>query len=317
VKFATQAKDNTIRLVKLPTPEVTAASEPAATPSPSSIVTSAPFAIGRRPDNAVAVVVGISRYRDSKIPSIQYAASDAQSVAALLRSPIGWGLTDGQIRVLTDEGATLADIKKATTFLAREATKTSTVFFYFAGHGGVEADLSGTEPDGWAKYLVPYDADSKDLYSTALSMRADIPEMLDRIKAGKIVFLLDTCFGGGAGRAFVSEKQARGRDIRVVPVQKMDFAWHDRAVLLAAAGPNQVALEDDATRHGLFTQYFLEASTGAADGDGDGEITVAEIYDYVAGRVENRARELGGNQVPSVQGTQALQKQVLFRRLRF
>ncbi|MBI3782769.1 MAG: caspase family protein [Deltaproteobacteria bacterium] len=264
----------------------------------------------------MAVMVGISRYRDPKIPSIQYAASDARSVAALLRSPMGWNLPDDKIRVLTDESASLTEIKKATTFLAREADKSTTVLFYFAGHGGVEADLSGGEPDGWAKYLVPFDADSKDLYSSALSMRKDIPEMLDRIKAGKVIFLLDTCFGGGVGRAFVSEK-TRTRDIRVVPVQKLDFAWQERAVLMAAAGPSQVALEDDVTRHGLFTQYFLEGSTGAADSNHDGQISVEELYNYVAGRVEARARELGSTQVPSVQGTWDLRKLVLFRPLRF
>jgi len=45
-----------------------------------------------------------------------------------------------------------------------------TVIIFYAGHGGIETDLSNPDGDGFEKYVLPYDAKLDDLSSTAILM---------------------------------------------------------------------------------------------------------------------------------------------------
>lgn len=46
-----------------------------------------------------------------------------------------------------------------------------------------------------------------------------------------------------------------------------------------------MSVEKDELRHGVFTYYLLEALRGKGDLDGDGMITVDEVYRYVSLKV--------------------------------
>jgi uncharacterized caspase-like protein len=73
-------------------------------------------------------------------------------------------------------------------------------------------------------------------------------------------------------------------------------------VIITAAGPNEVALETAELGHGLFTYYLLEGLGGRADRDGDGIVTVSELYEYLEHEVDRRARAVGGRQRPLMRG---------------
>lgn len=54
--------------------------------------------------------------------------------------------------------------------------------------------------------------------------------------------------------------------------------------------------------HGLFTYYLVEGLRGAGDLDGDGTVTLQELYQYVEREVTQRSRAVGGNQHPVLKG---------------
>ncbi|MGH7292556.1 MAG: hypothetical protein ACREJT_15160, partial [Myxococcota bacterium] len=55
--------------------------------------------------------------------------------------------------------------------------------------------------------------------------------------------------------------------------------------LLAATKPGEESKEQDALGHGAFTYAVLEGLRGTADADGDGALSVSELFGYVARRV--------------------------------
>jgi len=56
-------------------------------------------------------------------------------------------------------------------------------------------------------------------------------------------------------------------------------------VIITASGANEISVEDDDLKHGVFTYYLLEGLKGKADFDRDGIITVDEAYTYVSSNV--------------------------------
>jgi uncharacterized caspase-like protein len=75
-------------------------------------------------------------------------------------------------------------------------------------------------------------------------------------------------------------------------------------VILSASAANEVSVEKDEFKHGVFTYYLLEGLNGGADADGDGAVTMDEVYRYVSEKVP---RATGQEQHPvkkgSVEGT--------------
>ena len=70
-------------------------------------------------------------------------------------------------------------------------------------------------------------------------------------------------------------------------------------VVLTASRASEVSEEREELGHGVFTYYLLEGLRGKADLDGDGVITVDEVYAYVSRKVPEAT---GQNQHPVKKG---------------
>jgi hypothetical protein len=248
-----------------------------------------------------AVVIGIGRYASPEVPSLRYSVADAEAVYQFLIERAGFKKEN--VLLLTDKTErrpTLREVKWALgTFLARSAKKEDLVLIYYAGHGAPEIDPRGAEPDGFAKYLVPSDADPNDLYSTALPMD-ELQIIFDRIEAERVVVFLDACYSGAAGgRTFASR---RTRAVRVDDVFLDRLARSRGRAIITAARASEVSLELPDLGHGLFTHYLLQGMRGAADLDRDGVIELHELYQYVEQQVTQKSRAEGGNQHPVMKG---------------
>ncbi|MBU0769111.1 MAG: caspase family protein [Proteobacteria bacterium] len=225
-----------------------------------------------------AVIIGINQYQN--LPSLKYAVNDAREVYRYMievnRVP------KDHIWLLLDEDATLDRIRSALgTQLRRKAGKEDMVIVYLAGHGATEKDASSPDGDGLEKYILPHNADPKDLYASAIPM-GEVSRIFQRISSEKLVFLSDTCYSGASG----------GRTILASGVRaNVSGAFLDRLsqgkgrMIIAASDANQVSAEKDELKHGVFTYYLLEGLGGKADFDGDGVITLDEIYRYVSIKV--------------------------------
>lgn len=223
------------------------------------------------------VAIGVGKYQQQAIGALDHPDDDAREVLNYFRD--AFDLDPEQLFLRIDEQATLREIKSTLgTQLMRHATDPrDTVIIYFAGHGMRDRIAGSLDPDGLAKYFLPYDASLDDLYSTALEMD-EVTNILRRLTPERVVVLLDFCFSGAMGlrapmRGEFLDRMARGRG----------------RVILAASGPGESAQESPEFGHGVFTRHLLEGLRGAADrkpfGNEDGDVDSDEVYDYVLEKV--------------------------------
>lgn len=255
------------------------------------------------PKNAYGVVIGIGKYEDKNIPTLKYAKEDALEIYNILTDPKYGNFPKEHVRLLLDEQATLTEIRSAMgTFLAREAGKDDMVCIYFAGHGSPEIDPTGKADDKLDKFIVPYNAKKDDLFGYGLSMDT-IREILDdRIKSKRAVFFIDSCYSGEAGGRTFSRPDVAARNI-TISEKFLDQLSGEGRIIITASKPDELSLETDELRHGIFTYYLAEGLRGKADLNGDGFVTVDELYSYVYKQVTKKARQLGGGQHPLKKGT--------------
>ena len=225
-----------------------------------------------------AAVIGINDYSNAR--PLKYAVNDALAFKNYLKNYIG--LPEDHIFFLTEQNATKENIQSLLgTKLKRMASKEDTVIIFYAGHGAVETDPSNPDGDGFEKYLLPYDADLNDLYTTSISMD-EVRKIFQRISADRLIFIADTCYSGASGgRTMVASKtRANLSDKFYERISK-----GKGRVIISSCSANEVSKEDDNLQHGIFSYYMLEGLKGRADQDGDGIITVSELFSYISRKV--------------------------------
>jgi uncharacterized caspase-like protein len=228
--------------------------------------------------NVWAVIVGINDY--PRLPKLKYAVNDARGFYRLLvednRVPAE------NVTLLLDEQASLVSLRSTLgTRLKNAARENDMVIIYFAGHGATERDVTSPDGDGLEKYLLPFDTDPADLYTTALPM-VEIARIFNRIRSERLVFIADACYSGASGGRTISISGVRAG----ISEGFLERVASGRGkVILTASAPNEVSLEKDELEHGVFTYYLLEGLRGPADTDRDGMVSVEEAYRYVTEKV--------------------------------
>ena len=248
-----------------------------------------------------AVVIGAGRYESPEIPRLRYTVPDAEALYEVLIGP--GGFKKEHVLLITDKTEkkpTLRNIKWSLgTFLARSAKKDDTVVIFFAGHGAPEVDQQGVERDGFAKYLVPSDAEPDDLYSSGLPMD-ELQTIFARIEAERVVVFLDACYSGAAGGRTFASKKTRSAHVDDLFLERLTQS-KGRAIITASRA-TEVSIELPELGHGIFTYYLVQGLKGAADLNRDGIVSLQELYEYVEREVAQKSRAVGGNQHPVMKG---------------
>ena len=248
-----------------------------------------------------AVVIGTGRYESPEIPRLRYTVPDAEALYEVLIGP--GGFKKEHVLLITDKTEkkpTLRNIKWSLgTFLARSAKKDDTVVIFFAGHGAPEVDQRGVERDGFAKYLVPSDAEPDDLYSSGLPMD-ELQTIFARIEAERVVVFLDACYSGAAGGRTFASKKTRSAHVDDLFLERLTQS-KGRAIVTASRA-TEVSIELPELGHGIFTYYLVQGLKGAADLNRDGIVSLQELYEYVEREVAQKSRSVGGNQHPVMKG---------------
>ena len=228
-----------------------------------------------------AVIVGVSKYQYPNL-TLRYADRDAEELYKLLLTPNGGGFQSDHICKLTNEQATTRNITSALRSFLKKPAREDLVLIYFACHGSPDPDRPGNV------YLLTYDTDPNEIAGTALPME-DIDRALKTIlHSEKVIILADTChsaaIGGGIGgrRSTVDDSKLMNRFLQDISRSKGGVA------LLTSAEANEVSFEDAkwGGGHGVFTHYLLEGMRGAADRDGNGMVTIGELFEYVRDNVK-------------------------------
>jgi uncharacterized caspase-like protein len=248
--------------------------------------------LARKQEKVYAVVIGINKYKN--FPSLRYAVNDAREFYRYLVEVNQ--VPKDHVWLLLDEEASLDKLKTTLgTVLRRHAGKDDTVIIFLAGHGATETDASSPDGDGLEKYILPYNADPKDLYSSAMPM-SEVARIFQRISSERLVFIGDTCYSGASGGRTIL---AGGTRANVSGAFLERLSQGKGRVILTASDANEVSLEKEQLKHGVFTYYLLEGLRGKADLNGDGVITVDEVYHYVSEKVP---RATGQDQHPVRKG---------------
>ena len=206
-----------------------------------------------------ALVIGVGRFSDTKIPTLRYPAADAQAFGDLLTGH-ALGFKPENVRVVRDEGANLRNIKEGLNWLARSAQPEDLVVVYVASHGsGRSDDVAG------ASYVMAHDTDvgafekTDSLFATALPMVELANVVATRVRAQRTAVFLDTCYSGAAAGAG-SKLVAPGIAAASVSKQTLDHLSQGAGrVIFAASRTDQRSQESDELKHGYFTYYLLEA----------------------------------------------------------
>ncbi len=228
------------------------------------------------------LAVGVSRYRDPTL-RLDFADRDANEIARALRSAAaGGGYREVRTLVLTNEEVTRESLLDGLSTFLGDAGPDDVAALFFAGHG--VRDLSSG-----SYYFLPYTATSANLLTEGLRM-SDFDEMLRIVRRNvrATVVMLDTChagaLGASGGEQVVSADEVAGQ-----------ISAGEGFFLLAASRPGEESKENRDLEHGAFTFSILEGLAGKADSDGDGALSVSELFGYVAKRVPKLT---GGQQHP-------------------
>jgi hypothetical protein len=266
-------------------PERTAVAALPPTPAPAAAVAAGHVSASPQP-TAYAVVIGVERYMSGLTPPTG-ARSDAKHMAEMLRTSLG--IPQAHMQVVLDEAATKGAIERALAWARASTPAGGRIYFYFSGHGAPDAG-SG------ASYIVPSDGDPQYLDATAIPMR-EVLEKLSQAKAREVVAMVDACFSGAGGRS-VLPPGARP----LMTVRTDTSTAPAQVALFSASGANEIsgpAPGDGAG--GLFTTYLLDAlGTGAADINGDGQISLGELQQWVSPRVARVAQTSNRTQNPAL-----------------
>jgi hypothetical protein len=204
-----------------------------------------------------ALLIGVGHYANPDLATLAGPGVDLRSMKAALENP----------RIGGYQVSTLEDVDSQTACLRIEEflgnrSEDETVVLYYSGHGFI--DRKG------ALYLCT--TNSSFATPRSSSIRADfVTDLIDNCASKRVLLLLDCCYSGnfeGTAKATsVVEPQFKGTGL-------------GRVVLTAGAG-DQLAW-DLGAQGSLFSRHIAQGlTTGAADIDQDGRITVQELYDYV------------------------------------
>ncbi len=221
--------------------------------------------------NKYALVIGNTEYADPGLAQLTAPGKDAEDFARVLKDKTLCEFDD--VRVLLNQVS--SSIIEAIDEFFDQKKPDDLLVLYFSGHG-VRDELG-------ALYLAVKNTFRSRLRSTAI--KSDyIREVMDQSRSRRQVLVLDCCNSGAFQQG---TKAATGVSVGTASAFEGGYG----RIILTASDSTQFAWEGDKvigeTDNSLFTHFLVEGLEGEADMDGDGRITVDELYDYAYEKVKH------------------------------
>lgn len=240
-----------------------------------------------------ALLVGVDEYQH--VTPLKGSVADIIDLEASLRK-IGARDIKTMINASVTRGSLLVEFENMVT----RSEPGDTVFLSISGHGAQEPErVKGSAPDGMdTVFLMPgFDPKSREGYGEKI-VDKEFNHFIKRIedKGARVVFIADTCSGGGLAR----DVDPRGaemsyRAVKYTPIEDELKTVSTRAdaflsptdfktsTFLAAVDRQSKAPEirvPGVGFRGALSYAVARGIEGAADLNGDGQITTAELFEY-------------------------------------
>ena len=225
-------------------------------------------------EKRIALIIATYQYEDTDLRQLVSPAHDAEALSQVLKDP-----TIGNFEVQTLLNKPSYDVKIAIETFFSDRRRDELLLLYFSGHGIKDEDGK--------LYFSTTDTKRKLLRATAIEANF-VNDVMQRSRSRRQVLLLDCCYSGAFARGMVAkaDKNIGARE---------HFQGQGR-VILTASDSMQYSFEGDQVEGkgepSVFTSSLVHGlKSGEADRDGDGRITLDELYDYVHDRVTDTKPE--------------------------
>ena len=217
-----------------------------------------------------ALIIGNSEYTDTGLAQLTAPGKDAEDFARVLGDKEICEFDE--VKTLLNQSSHV--VREAIDEFFHQKKPDDLIILYFSGHG-VRDELGQL-------YLAVKNTNRFRLRSTAI--RSDfIRESMDQSRSRRQVLILDCCNSGAFSQG---TKAATGVSIGTSTAFESGYG----RIILTASDSTQFAWEGDKvigeTDNSLFTHFLVQGLEGIADRDGDGKITVDELYDYAYEQVK-------------------------------
>ncbi len=241
----------------------------------------------------MALLIATYDYQDSGLRRLTSPPHDAEAFAAVLRDP----------RIAGFDVTTLVNepnhrVGEAIGEFYRDRRRDDLTLLYFTGHG--------LKDDEGRLYLAMANTRRDSLLFTALSAE-QIDQAMAACASRQKVLILDCCYSGAfpAGRIAKADSQVHALE---------RFQGRGRTVLTASDATQYSfegnRLEGEAPQS-VFTRYLVAGlRDGSADLDGDGNITLDELYSYVHDRVVEEMPQQRPKKQDNVEGRTVIARNV-------
>ncbi|MCP4269283.1 MAG: DUF1566 domain-containing protein [Candidatus Brocadiaceae bacterium] len=218
-----------------------------------------------------ALIIATNQYEDSDLRKLVSPAHDAEALETVLKDPVIGGF---DVKALLNRKS--YEVKQVVEAFFSNRKRDDLLLIYFSGHG--------IKDEEGHLYFSSTETKRALLLSTAIEANF-INTVMKRSRSRRQILMLDCCYSGAFARGMLAKAdKAIGTRER--------FEGSGR-VVLTASDAMQYAFEgshvEGKAEPSVFTNIIVHGlKTGEADIDGDGIITLDELYEYVHGRVIDR-----------------------------
>ena len=194
-----------------------------------------------------ALVIGVSKFEDPSIPTLKFAAKDAQDFGDYLVKKANFARD--HVKVLVNEQATQRQIMSAMgdKFLPQVVKKDDLVIIFYSSHGTPSSrDVVG------ANFLVAYDTQKKDLFATGIDAASLTRLLRERVHAERTLIVMDACHSGGAADGAKDTSSGANFDLKQLPLGTGQM-------LISSSAEDERSWESKRYPNGIFTHYLLES----------------------------------------------------------
>ncbi|HTY21737.1 MAG TPA: ankyrin repeat domain-containing protein [Desulfomonilaceae bacterium] len=230
-----------------------------------------------------ALVVGVSKYRDAKVPKLEYSDKDAKAFGEFLETQKEI-FKETNVTYLLNEKATKSEVEKYLYYTLPKAGKSDTVILFFSGHGAYD-------PLRPKEFLfLPYDTEPKYLGTSAVKMSG--LEFLKGIEAGRVLIIADACYAGGF---------SEGNPKSLAPsleLFRQEIRNSSGRAIITSGREEELSWELPNRSNSVFTRNLLLGLKGKADKNNDGIVTLRDAYEYA---YQKTREETNGHQHPQIE----------------